>query len=95
LRKRWCHLPARGPIAFDPNDGCEHIEDLYQKIVNGQLITEEQHRRSPATRSYTQAEMRALFERAGFSGVQLHHTVTFEPVQSEDGVFTVVVRKQR
>ncbi len=45
---------------FDPNVRCEDTEDLYQKIVDGQVVTEEQHRRSPATRSYTQAEAREL-----------------------------------
>jgi hypothetical protein len=78
---------------FDPNDGCEHTEDLYQKIVNGQVIAEEQHRRSPATRSYTQAQARELFERAGFSNVQLYHEFTFELVQPEDSVFTVVAQR--
>ena len=77
---------------FDPNDDCEHTEDLYQKIVNGQVVAEEQHRRSPATRSYTQAETRSLFERAGFRGVRLYHEFTHEPVQPEDRLFAVVVQ---
>jgi SAM-dependent methyltransferase len=78
---------------FDPNDGCEHTEDLYQKIVNGQVIAEEQHRRSPATRSYMQAQARELFERARFSNVQLYPEFTFEPAQPEDSVFTVVAQR--
>lgn len=78
---------------FDPNVGCEDTEDLYQKIVNEQVVAEEQHRRSPATRSYTQAQARDLFERAGFRDVRLYHEFTHEPVQSEDSLFTVVARK--
>lgn len=75
---------------FDPNDGCEHTEDLYQKLIEGQVVAEELHRRSPATRSYTQAQARELFERAGFSDVRLYHEFTHEPVQPEDSLFTVV-----
>lgn len=78
---------------FDPRDGCEHTADVYQKIVNGQVVAEEQHCRSPATQSYTQAEARALFERAGFSEVRLYHEFTFEPVRPEDSLFSVVARK--
>ncbi|MFQ3662892.1 MAG: class I SAM-dependent methyltransferase [Chloroflexaceae bacterium] len=57
---------------YDPATACEHTEDLYQVIVGGQVVAEEQHRRSPATRSYTQAQARALFERAGFTDVRLY-----------------------
>jgi ubiquinone/menaquinone biosynthesis C-methylase UbiE len=80
---------------FDPNDACEHTEDHYQKIVNGQVVAEEQHRRSPATRSYTQVQARGLFERAGFSGVRLYHEFTFEPAQPKDGLFTVVAHRPK
>ena len=41
---------------FDANSGCEDTEALYQKIVDDQVMAEEQHRRSPAARSYAQAQ---------------------------------------
>ncbi len=74
---------------YDPASECEHTEDLYQMIVDGRVVKEELHRRSPATRSYTQAQARALFERAGFIGVQVYGEFTFEPARPEDGVFVL------
>lgn len=78
---------------YDPATECEHTEDLYQVIMDGRVIAEEHHRRSPATRSYTQAQARALFERAGFADVRLYSEFTHEPARPEDGLFTVVGRR--
>ncbi len=62
-------------------------------IVGSRVVAEEQHRRSPATRSYTQAGARTLFERAGFADVRLYSEFTHEPVRLEDTLFTVVARR--
>lgn len=78
---------------FDPGDGCDHTEDRYQKIIGGEVVAEELHQQSPATRSYTQAEARDLFKRAGFVDVQLYREFTFDPVTPEDRGFTVVGQK--
>ena len=79
---------------YEPAIECEHTEDLYQMIVNGQVVAEELHRRSPATRSYSQAQARQLFEQAGLAQVQMYSEFTFEPVKPEDSVFTLVGQKQ-
>jgi hypothetical protein len=68
----------------------EHTEDHYQLLKDGQVVVEEVHRRSPATRSYTQAQAQRLFERSGFKPVEMYSQFTFEPVQANDTVFTVV-----
>jgi SAM-dependent methyltransferase len=78
---------------YEPELECEHTEDVYQMILDGQVVAEETHRRSPATRSYTQAQARALFERAGFESVELYHEFTFEPVRAEDTLFCVIARR--
>jgi hypothetical protein len=78
---------------FEPDSECEHTEDLYQRIVAGRVIAEETHRRSPATRSYTQIQARALFERADFSDVQLSSQFTFAPARPQDTLFTVTARR--
>ena len=78
---------------YDPNTELEHTEDLYQVIVDGNVVAEERHQRSPATRSYTQSQARALFERAGFVDVQLYSGFSFEPVKPDDGLFVVVGRR--
>jgi len=74
---------------YDPAIASEHTQDLYQQIVDGQVVAEELHQRSPATRSYTQAEARALFEQAGLVRVELYREFTFEPVNPDDTLFTV------
>lgn len=78
---------------FDPEIDCEHTEDLYQKIVKGEVVQEEIHRRSPATRSYNQEQARALFERAGFENIELFSEFTFDPIKPEDTLFVVVGHK--
>ena len=78
---------------YEPAIECEHTEDLYQMIVGGQVVAEELHRRSPATRSYTQAQARAVFESAGFSLIELYSKFTFELAQPDDTLFTVVAHK--
>lgn len=80
---------------FDHEAELEHTEDLYQKIAGGEVVAEERHRRSPATRSYTQAAARALFERAGFGEVRLYSGFTFEDATPDDTLFCVVGRKPR
>jgi ubiquinone/menaquinone biosynthesis C-methylase UbiE len=78
---------------FDPVTGCEHTEDHYQKLVDGQVVAEEHHRRSPATRSYTQAQARALVEGAGFQEVRVLHEFTFDPAQPGDQLYVVLARR--
>ena len=78
---------------YDPGTECEDTEDLYQVIVGGNVVAEERHHRSPATRSYTQAQARELFERAGFVDVQLYSRFSFEHVNPDGALFVVVGRK--
>ena len=82
-----------GRSRYDPALELEHTEDLYQVIVDGAVVAEERHQRSPATRSYSQAQARALFERAGLLGVELYSGFSGEPVRSEDTMFTIVGRR--
>ncbi len=82
-----------GRCRYEPVNECEHTEDTYQMIVAGQVVAEERHRRSPATRSYTAAQARTLFAGAGFSAVDLYSEFTFEPVKPTDTLFTVVAQK--
>ncbi len=78
---------------FDPSSECEHTEDVYQKIIDGQVVMEELHQRSPATRSYRQSQAKDLFEKAGFQNVRLFSEFTFDVVKSEDRLFTVIGQK--
>ncbi len=84
-----------GRSRYDPTLELEHTEDQYQVIIDGKVVAEELHRRSPATRSYTQAQARALFERAGLVDVELFSGFSGEPVKPEDTLFTVVGSRAR
>jgi ubiquinone/menaquinone biosynthesis C-methylase UbiE len=80
---------------YDPATELEHAEATYQVIMDGKVVAEETHRRSPAVRSYTQAQTRALYERNGLEDVTLYHEFTFEPARPEDRLFTAIGRKPR
>ena len=78
---------------YDPAIQCEATEDLYQLIVDGVVVAEELHQRSPATRSYTQEQAHRLFEQAGLVDIHLYKEFSAEPASPEDGLFTLVGRK--
>ena len=82
-----------GRSRYDPLLELEHTEDQYQVIIDGQVVATELHRRSPATRAYTQAQARGLFERAGLVEVALYSGFSSEPVKPADTLFTVVGRR--
>jgi SAM-dependent methyltransferase len=82
--RRWSHS------RFDPDTSLEHTLDRYEIIGNGQVVQSEEHRQSPATRSYTQAEAVALYEQAGFEEVQVLSGFTFEPVKPTDTLFSIL-----
>jgi ubiquinone/menaquinone biosynthesis C-methylase UbiE len=78
---------------YDPAIECEATEDLYQLSVDGVVVAEELHQRSPATRSYTQEQARELFEAAGLVDIILYKEFTREPAATEDWIFTLVGRR--
>jgi ubiquinone/menaquinone biosynthesis C-methylase UbiE len=71
----------------------EHTEDRYQMIMDEQVVAEEVHQRSAATRSYSQSQARRVFERSGFKPIETYSGFTFEPVRADDMLFTVVGHK--
>jgi len=75
---------------FDPETDLEHTIDRYEIVKEGKVMASEEHRQSPATRSYTQEQAVALYEEAGFEDLQLFHEFTFEPAKQEDDTFCVL-----
>ncbi|HLO29469.1 MAG TPA: class I SAM-dependent methyltransferase [Anaerolineales bacterium] len=75
---------------FDPESGLEHTIDRYEIIRAGKVIASEEHRQSPATRSYTQQQAIALYQEAGFKDIQVFHEFTMEPVNPEDRTFCIL-----
>lgn len=75
---------------FDPATDFEHTIDRYEILRDGQVTVSEEHRQSPATRSYTQQQSIVLYEEAGFRDIQVLHEFTFEPAAPEDTLFSVL-----
>lgn len=79
-----------GKSKYDPVTETEDTEDLYRVLRGGQVIAQELHRRSPATRSVSQTQARALFEGAGLVDVKLFHEFTWEPARADDRIFVAL-----
>jgi ubiquinone/menaquinone biosynthesis C-methylase UbiE len=75
---------------FDRETDLESTIDRYEIIRDGKVIASEEHRQSPATRSYTQKRAIDLYKEAGFKDIQVFHEFTFEPAKPEDMVFSVL-----
>jgi ubiquinone/menaquinone biosynthesis C-methylase UbiE len=84
LAKRWSRS------WFEVEKQLEHTEDRYELSQNGQVIATEMHRRSPATRWYTQAQLIELYKAAGFETVRLLQEFTTEPASAGARIFTAV-----
>jgi ubiquinone/menaquinone biosynthesis C-methylase UbiE len=84
ILKRWSR--AR----YDVENQLEHTEDWYELSLNGQVLAEEHHQRSPAVRWYSQVEAAALYKEAGFQEVRLFKDFTHDPATPEDTLFSVV-----
>jgi hypothetical protein len=83
-----------GHYWYDVVRECTDTEDRYQVLMDDQIVAEEVHRRSPALRSYTQAQAQAVFDHADFNPIELCSGLfTFEPVKADDIGFTVVGHK--
>lgn len=75
---------------FDPETELEHAIDRYEIIRDGQAVASEEHKQSPGTRSYTQDQAVALYQKAGFENIQVFHEFTSDPVKPEDTTFSVL-----
>ncbi len=82
-----------GQSRYDCASECEHTEDRYQMIVGEEILADELHKRSPATRSYTQDQARELFLHAGFSAFEIYSQFTWNKVKPEDTLFTIIAAK--
>ena len=88
LVRRWTR--AR----YDTELQLEHTEDRYEVIVQGAVVQEERHRRSPATRWYTQRQSLDLYEKAGFIDLRLYRQFSTEAAKPDDRVWEVIGRRQ-
>lgn len=80
---------------FDTETDLEDTIDRYEIILDGKVITSEEHHQSPGTRSYTQEQAVKLYQEAGFKDIQVFHDFTFDSVKPEDTVFCVLGLKHQ
>ena len=75
---------------FNPETELEDSVDRYEIVKDGQVVASEEHKQSPATRSYTQEQAMTLYQEAGFKDIEVFSEFTFDPVKRTDTVFSIV-----
>lgn len=84
-----------GRSTYDFTNQLEHTESRYELLRDGEVIYSEEHRRSPADRWYSQAQVRERLEEAGFVGLRFYHEFTRQPARPDDTLFTVLAERPR
>jgi ubiquinone/menaquinone biosynthesis C-methylase UbiE len=84
LARRWTRSE------FDPTTHCESTEDRWEIARGDVTLAAEHHRRSPATRWYSQAEAVRLLEEASFTEIRLLHGFEETPANPDDRMFTAI-----
>ncbi len=84
LIRRWSRS------TYDVPQQLEHTEDRYEVSLEGKIVATEYHRRSAATRWYTQEQAQRLYRAAGFTSIQVLHDFTFEPSSAADALFCIL-----
>jgi SAM-dependent methyltransferase len=75
---------------YNPETQMDDTRDVWEVIKDGQVIESEIHEQVPATRSFSPEEAIALFEQAGFKDIQLFSGFSFEPIKTEDALFSII-----
>lgn len=78
---------------YEPARQLEHTESRYEVVRDGEVVAEETHLRSPATRWYTHAQVRDLYGEAGFASVQHFREWSETPATADDELIVAVGTK--
>ena len=78
---------------FDPATGLEHTDELFERLVDGEVVEREQIVRSPATRRYDRTVIAGLHARAGLGGLWWLSGFTGDPARSDDRIVTTVAQR--
>ena len=90
VREDGALVRRRAFARYDPMTQLEETEDTYQVVVDGQVVASERQVRSPATRGYSLAQARALYEAAGFRIDRVVSGFGDAPFKEGDPIFTIV-----
>ena len=85
--KRWSRN------RYDPATQLEHTEDRYEVVKDGVIIATEHHKRSPATREYTQRQAQDLYINAGFVDINVYKGFTRLRASAGDEIFSITGKK--
>jgi SAM-dependent methyltransferase len=75
---------------FDEASGTESSSEIFELIVDGEVVEREQHDRDPDVRWYSQSDARSMFEAAGFRVQAIVAGFTDRPAGPEEEVFTII-----
>lgn len=75
---------------YDIENQLEHEENRYELVVDGEVAQTEEYSRCPAVRWYSQEQVIAVLERAGFNDVRVTSGFTEEPATAADTTFCVM-----
>jgi hypothetical protein len=75
---------------FEVETRLGHTEDRYEVIKDGVKIYQEWHRRSPATREYTQQQAMDLYINNGFANNHLYEGFTRQPADGNEELFVII-----
>jgi SAM-dependent methyltransferase len=78
---------------YEPDRQLEHTEDRYEIVRAGEVIETQTYRRSPATRAYTHAQARNLYEEAGFTDMWLYREWSAVLAAADDELVVAVGTK--
>jgi SAM-dependent methyltransferase len=73
----------------EPSKRLWHSEQRFEVTLQGEVLAEEHHVRSPEGLTYTQEQAIQLYKQVGFQHIQVFHEFTEEPALPEDRLFCV------
>jgi hypothetical protein len=75
---------------YDHENQLEHEESRYEVLVDGEVVATEMYGRSPGVRWYSQNQILAAFELAGFSEARLTSGFSEAPAETTDTTFCAI-----
>ena len=78
---------------FDPATGYEHTDELYERLIDGEVVEQERTVRSPATRHYDRAMIESLHATAGLGDLRWLSGFTRDIARPGDRIITTLARR--
>ena len=76
-------------VRYQLAEQLEDTGDRYELVADGEVISTEEHQRTPATRWYTPEQSTAIYADAGFTNIHAVREFTFAPATADERVWTV------